>query len=898
MGGRLRDWLTRGRRRRLDPDADLAREIEAHLALEVEEQVGAGLAPGPARTAALRAFGNPRATREAASDQRRIVWLDTLRQDAQFAWRQIRRAPAFAATATLLLALGIGANTAIFSVINGFLRPLPVPEADRIVVVAAIKLDDPTGLRYEFSFPALEEYRRSATVFSDILAYDVRFGGITVQGKTTSFVSQGVTGNFFSGLGVVPAAGRLLVPGEGEHESVERILVLGHSFWERRFGADPGVVGSIVRIDGMPTRIIGVAPKGFRGLFEGVDMEGYVPIGRGIAHVSGREYLTNRSHRNLTMVARLRAGASIEQAQAAVEVIASRLAAAHPATEGDTTVRVIPEPLARPIPLTKWVTLLPLLRAMLLTLAGVVLLIACMNVANLQLVRAMARQREMAVRAALGSGRSRLVRLLLVESSMLAIGGTALGLLAGATASSALARSIQVGFEAPTLLDFGPDWRLFVYAAIVAAATTLSVGALPAWRASRAQVADLLHDGGRAASAGAGRQRTTGALVIAQIAGSALLLIVAGVFVRTLQQAQRIDLGFDPASVTTARLDPANLGYSRERGVEFYEELARRLASGPGVEQAANSFSQPLGYIFGGYDAYPVSSGRRRDDAQNVMGCNSVTPEFFTLLRIPIVRGRVFDDRDDIESPRVAIVNEQMAQRFWPGQDPLGQQIVVPETGPAPWQIVGIARMAKYYAVFEPPMPYFYLPQAQNPSLLRMVYVRSSRPSEEVAAFIEQTVRAIEPDLPIADLRSYTRGIAGNFGVVLFRAGAIQATAMGVLGLILAVVGMYGLVSYRTAQRSREIGIRLALGAQPRDVRGIVLRQGVAVAAWGIAIGLALAGGFVLVLDRLVMATSSLDLLTFGGVAGLLAATALVASDIPARRATRTDPVVVLRHEG
>jgi len=329
----------------------------------------------------------------------------------------------------------------------------------------------------------------------------------------------------------------------------------------------------------------------------------------------------------------------------------------------------------------------------------------------------------------------------------------------------------------------------------------------------------------------------------------------------------------------------------------FYTELERRIREWPGVEYVTTAFSQPFGLYFGGYAVYPETNAIRDGKRIWSSGANSVTPDYFAALRIPIVRGRRFTWDDDKPSRRVAIPNEAMAERFWPGEDPIGKKIVIPESESGPWEVIGVARDAKYAAVFEPRMSYLYLPQMQDSSMLRTVFIRSNRSFEDISLAFEREVHALEPDLPIADLRPFARGIARNLGFVLFSVGAIQAAATGVLGLTLAVIGIYGLISYRTAQRARELGIRLALGAQTRDVRALVLQQGGRLALLGIALGLTIALGFALVLSRILTIVSTIDPITFGGVTLLLATAALLACDIPARRATRIDPIVVLRHE-
>jgi predicted permease len=830
-----------------------------------------------------------------------MALLDSLIEDLRFAVRQIRSAPAFTATAALTLALGIGANTAIFSIVNGYLRPLPVPDPDRIVIVASVLPGDETGLRYRFSYPALEDYRREAAVFSDVFAFDVRIGGLRgTDGKTTQFVYHSVSGNFFSALGIAPAAGRLFLPGEGEQPNAEPLVVLGYSFWQRRFGGNPHVVGEFVQLNGQSTRVIGVAPEGFRGAFEGAEMEGYAPLGVESRHsktLTSSQYFTDRSVRFLTMMARLRPGVSLEQAQAAVDVVAKGLASQYPATEKGTGARVLAEPLARPMPLPFLTNLMPFVRMLLFGLASMVLLIACMNVANLLLVRATVRQREIAVRAALGAGRHRLVRLLLVESLLLAIVGASLGLVVARWISTAFVNSIDIGTDIPLVLDFHFDWRVFSYTLTTAVVTGLVVGVLPALRASRAEVTDLLHDGGRGGSAGAARQRVRSLLVMAQVAGSLALLVVAGLFVRNLHQAQYIDVGFDPANVLTVRLDPQQIGYESARANTFFDELDRRIRALPGVEASSMSFSVPLGYIAGGYVVRPEGESASKDGPRAAIGCNSVSPTYFETMRIPLVRGRAFTDRDIDGAPRVAIVNQTFAARVWPNQDPIGKRLEVPNIPGPSWQVVGVAHDSKYFAVFEYALPYFYLPQAQNSSFLRSFQIRSTIPLKGLAAMVQREIEALDRDMPIADLRPLRDTITGNIGFVMFRIGAMQATAMSILGLVLAIIGVYGVVSYRTTQRGREIGIRLALGAQSSDVRGLVLQQGAGLVISGIACGLLTTVVMTAMLKRFVVLVSVTDPLTFGLVTVVLAATALLACYLPARRAMRIDPVVALRQE-
>jgi predicted permease len=642
--------------------------------------------------------------------------------------------------------------------------------------------------------------------------------------------------------------------------------------------------------------VIGITPPAFHGLYQGAEIEGFVPLGTLQGRSSRPERLfTDRTLRPLTVLARLRPGVSVETAQAAVDVVARRLQARYP-QEKDVTVRVIPEPLARPVPMRFLSSLMPLIRGSMLGLAALVLLIACMNVANLLLVRATVRQREMAMRAALGSGRGRLIRLLLAESLMLSIAGTAAGLLLARWATGLFLGTIDIRNDIPLNLDFHYDWRVFLYAAVVSGVTGLLVGIVPALRASRADVRALLHDGGHG-SAGAGRQRLRGAMVVAQVAGSLVLLIVAGLCMRSLQQAQVVDLGFDAANVITARLDPHQIGYDEPRTIAFYDELERRLARLPGVASVGMSFSVPTGYILDGAPVAREGEILATEEPRANVTCNTVTPAFFDTLRIPILHGRGFTAQDTETSTRVVIVNETLARQMWPGQDPIGKRLIIPRWDGRLWEVVGVARDSKYIAVFEGQLPHMYFAMEQSPFFMRVVYVRSAAPPESLKMLVEREIHALDADMPIADARPLQEIVEGGVGFLIFHIGSVQAGAMGVLGLVLAVVGVYGVVSYGASLRTREMGIRVALGASPAAVRALVLRQGSMLVILGIVFGLAIAAAVTRTLSTFFVLVGSLDVATFATVTALLAAIALVACYLPARRAMRVDPMTALRHE-
>jgi predicted permease len=729
--------------------------------------------------------------------ERHVSWFQDLRQDVFYGLRMLRKSPAFAAVAVVSLALGIGANTGIFSMLNGFLRPLPVRAPEQLVVIAADMKGDETGLRTRFSYPALQNFRQ------------------------------------------------------------------------------------------------------FHGLYSIADMDGYMPL----ASLTGEDapidnpVFSDRAARPLTVFGRLKPGVSLEQAQTFMNVLAHRLEQQYPETDKGVGVRVIPEILARPLPMRFVVDIVPLIRFVLLLLAALVLLLACMNVANILLVRATVRQREMAIRAALGSGRARLIRQMLAESTLLALLGAGAGTVLGQWSSQAFLGSIDLATDLPYLLDFSFDWRVFSYTLAATLFTGLFIGMWPALRASRADAGAALHDGGRSNSGGPERQRVRALLVVGQVAGSLVLLVCAGLFVRSLRGIERVDLGFAPDHLLNARMNPRWAGYNPQRAKDFYRELKRRVQAWPEVRSASLAFSAPMGMYGAGM---PVSiEGRLIPAGQQipVVGCNYVDTTYFLNLQIPILRGRAFRESDDESAPRVAIVNQTMASRFWPNQDPIGKRLRTGQPGEPPIEVVGVARDGKYLAVFENALPYFYLADAQYFDPMRVLQIRTSVAPESLRARLEREIQSLDPNMPVADLQAMTRLLNGPQGFLTFRIGTIQAGAMGILGLLLALVGVYGVVSYGATQRTREIGIRVALGATPKAILGIILRQGVGLVLSGVCVGLLGAVALTRVLGRFLLQVSAGDPLTFAAIPRLLASVALLACYLPARRAMRVDPVAALRHE-
>ncbi len=825
--------------------------------------------------------------------------LRDLAGDLRYAVRQYRREPGVTLVLLITLALGIGANTGIFSMLNGLLRPLPVRAPAQLVVIAADTKGDDTGLRFRFSYPALEDFRHQSHSFSDIFAYSPRIGGLMAGGKTTQFTYSAITGNYFSALGVAPAAGRLLEPGEGESEHAPMLAVLGYSFWQRRFGGDPTIVGQQVRVDGRAATVIGVAAKGFHGVYEGLDMEGFLPLRALIPDENPERFpvFTSRTERPLTVLARLKPQVTVAAAQTEMNLLTRRLEKEYPETDKGTGARVVPEPLGRPIPLRPAMEMFPFIRFSLLFLAALVLAVACMNIANLLLVRATVREREMAIRAALGSGRGRLIRQMLTESVLLALLGAVAGFYAGEWASQAFARTIpKMVADLPVHFDTSFDWPVFTYALIAALASGGLIGIWPALRASRAEPGSALHEGSRTNSSGPQRQRVRGLLVAGQVAGSLVLLVAAGLFVRSLQSAQSLDLGYLPDHVLNARINPQWAGYDRQRTTDFYRELERRVKTWPEVQSAGLAYSAPLGLIGAGDAVY--IEGRSTDPSEQppMVGYNTVDSSYFGTMRIPIVRGRAFQDSDTETTRLVAVVNQAMVKRYWPNQDPIGKRFRMGSADAPPMEVVGVAHDAKYLFVVEGSLPYFYVPSTQVFSSMRVLHLRTLVDPERLYGRVEQEVHTLDPAMPVS-LSTMKSAVEGAQGFFILRVGAIQAASMGLLGVLLAAVGVYGVMSYSAAQRRREIGIRMALGATPRAVLALVIRQGVSMVVAGVAAGLAGAAAVAKILVRFLFSISFADPAILLAAASCLIAIALLACYLPARRAMQVEPMTALRHE-
>jgi predicted permease len=875
-------------------DREFSAELETNLQFHIEDSLRSGMSPAQARREAIMKLGGLEQTKEAYREQKGLPVLETLLQDIRFAARMLRKNPGITFVVVLTLALGVGANTAIFGLVNGLLlQRLPVPSAEQIVALVIQSGSSSLGA-LGFSYPQFVEFREQTApvceVFGSATAWRLNF---TAEGRSDTLTIGGVSSNYFSALGVKPALGRLVLPGEGEHPGEPTILVLSYSFWQRRFGGDPQVIGKQARVGGKQATIVGVMEKEFRGQFTVFEMDAYAPLSTVFDQSSANNFWNSRDIHLMLVLGRMKPGVTIAQGQSRFDVISRRLAAQYAVTDKDLSVRVMDERLSRPIPYANNAFIV--FSGLFLILGALVLLLACTNIANILMARASVRQREMAIRAALGGARYRLLRQMLTETMLTALLGGIAGVTLGAGLSR-LASSTHLS-NIPIRLGFGFDWRVFVYALAAVVLTAVSAGLSPALRATRADVNTVLHQGGRADAGGKARHKVRGDLMAAQVAGSLMLLIVAGLFVRSLSAVEHMDIGFDPNQLLNITLDPSLNNYTEIQTTEFYRSLGTKVRAFPGIQSVSLAASVPMGSTLGNQPVY--IEGRHVPFGQRAPGAffNCVDPPYFETLRIRVLLGRAFTDADSETSPRVAIVNETMARHFWPGENPIGKRFsLTSDAGPFV-EIVGVARDGKYRVLAEDPQSYFYVPLTQHFTAQRTLQIRSSMPPETLAPIVQREIQSFDANDPIEEIQTMKESLGGTLGYFIYRVGAALAAAMGLLGLLLAVVGVYGVVSYAATQRTQELGIRMALGASPRQILSLLLKQGIRLVTAGLLFGLAGAWALTRAMSSMLVGISPSDPLTYLSVSALLSSITLLACWIPARRAMRVDPMVALRYE-
>jgi predicted permease len=821
--------------------------------------------------------------------------MGTLLQDLRFAFRQLRKAPSFAVTAVLTLALGIGANTAIFSLVNSLiLKPLPVANPSQL---AELGQRQNHGLLFpQFSWPEYKQIRdESRSSFSDVFVHALGLDGFAVQGQQPQrIMTSYVSGNFFEGLGLKPAAGRLLLPSEGEVLGRDAVIVLSYDLWQEKFNSDVNAVGRQATINGHPFTIVGVAPKGFVGVQSFVKVAAYMPVSALVLEGTPADQLNSWTGRGFVIYGRLRPGVSFKQATAALGVVAQDLTRQHPDAEKKLELQALPEPTMR-IP-TGDPNTMSIMAALFLSLAGLVLLLACVNVANLVLVRATVREREMAIRSALGAQRFRLIRQMITESVTLALMGGVMGVILGTWASSLLSH-IDPHADLPVNLAFDFDWRIFLYSFAIALIAGIVVGLVPALRIAKSNVNTVLHEGSRGISRG--RHWMRDGLVAMQIAGSLVLLVVTGLFVRSLSAMQTMDFGFKPDHVLNLAVDANEIGMNEAQTRDFAGNVLTRLHQLPGVDYVAHAGTVPLGYFSSGDSMIIDGASNEVDLTAFGAGENIVSPEYLSVMGIDLVRGRGLTDGDDTHSRDVAVISESTARKYWPNQDAIGHTFRMSQEKDRKLEVVGIVRDAEFQ-IFggAKTRPFVYLPYAQHVTgnSLMVFQLRTEGDPLALATAAEKTIHSLAPQLPIFQVQSMRQGLYTLNGLLLFQIGATLAAIMGGLGLTLAVIGLYGVVSYAVSRRMHEIGLRMALGASRGDVFRMIYRQSIVIVAGGLGVGLILAilvaqaaGSFVVVSVR--------DPSTYAIVAIVLALAALGSCYLPARRAMAVEPMVALRED-
>jgi predicted permease len=810
--------------------------------------------------------------------------VNTFLQDLRYALRSLLKNPSLTLAAVLSLALGIGANTTVFTWVQAILlRPIPgAADPDRLL---AAVLENREGQQRSWSYPNYRDYRDRATL-ADAIAQGSLPMSLSVDGQAERAYGAIVSGNYFQVLGIQPAAGRLLTPEDDRTKGGHPVAVISHAYWVRRFAASPSIVGKDVIINSTPMTIVGVSQPGFLGSFLGVAASAFVPMAMQ-PQMAGSDRLDTRGSSWMQTLVRLRPGATQDQAQAEASTIMGQLDQEYRTGIDGRGIRVV-VPWQAPFGAPN--ALAPIL-GVLSVVVALVLLIACANVANLLLSRAVGRRREIAIRVSLGANRWRLVRQLLTESLLLSLAAGA-----GGVAMAYWTSGVLMAFAPPTDLPIDFSLRVntvtLAYAFAVSVVTGVLFGLAPALQASRPRTVDALKEEAGRGSGGRTGHRLRGALVVAQVAVCVVLLIGATLFVRSLQAAQDIDTGFDRDGVLIASFDLFPNGYTPDTGRQLQHRLAEVVGSLPGVDAFAFGRIVPLGIGGSSQMGTSIDGYTPGPDEQMSLNYNIVGPRYFETMKIAIARGREFTAADTRESQRVLIVNETMANMYWRGRDPIGARV---RTGGEDYRVVGIAKDIKYQQIAERPRPFMYLPLDQYYTSSVVMHVRTRGEPGAMLAAVRDAVRSVDPNLPLFDARTLNEHLkAAVFAQTM---GANLLGAMGMLALLLAAVGLYGVIAYAVSQRTQEMGIRLALGAAPRDLLRMIVRQGLTLTAVGLGIGLALAFAVTGVMTSLLPGITPRDPLTFIAVPAVLLAVAAGAALIPARRAGSTDPVVALRYQ-
>jgi putative ABC transport system permease protein len=877
---RLRSLL-----RRDQVEQELDEELQYHLERQIEENLAAGMTAEDARYSALRAMGGIALQKERCRDMRRVNLIEDFLQDLRYGMRVLARNPVFTAVAVLTLALGIGANTAVFSVVNGvLLRPLPYNNPDRIITIW-----EPSRGGHTLGLTDVEffDIRDRNQVFEEVAAYATGAINFTGVGEPERVTATWVSSGFFQVLGIHPAWGRVITT-EDDKPDPARVVVLSYGLWQRRFAGDQSVIGRQVSINGNSRTIIGVMPPGFQ--FESGEVEMWLPLGLDPANVSPGD-------RSYSAIGRLRPAVKLEQARAEMNTTAALLAEEYktrfPKGANSTSSLNL-------IPLHELIVgdVRPVLLLLLVSI-GFVLLIACANVANLHLARAAARQKEIALRLALGAGRLRIIRQLLTESLILSVLGGAAGLLLAYWGVGALLALSPASL--PRTGEVGIDKTVLLFTLAVSLLAGIVFGLVPGLRFSRPDLHASLKEGGRS-TAGSSSRRTRHLLVISELALAVVLLAGAGLTIKSFIRLLNVDPGFDPRNVLTARISLPQSKYPQHQQIDaFYKQLLERLEGAPGVETAGTVTVLPLSGMNSNASFEIEGRPRASDEVVQNADYRMVSLNYFRAMGIPLLEGRYFTATDRQDAPGVILINEAMKHDFWPGEEALGKRINLGVPG-SPWlTIIGIIKDVKHKALNVTPKPEFYFLHSQNAYKALGIYrsltlaVRGTAEPVALTSVVKSAVQAIDNDVPVAKVETMERILSSSVAQPRFT--MLLLAIFAIVALLLAAVGIYGVMAYSVGQRKHEIGIRMALGAQQRDVVRLIVGQGMGMAVIGIGIGLVLAFALTRVMSGLLFEVSTTDTPTFVVISLLPMAVALVASLLPARRALKVDPLEALRYE-
>ncbi|HKD45257.1 MAG TPA: ABC transporter permease [Candidatus Angelobacter sp.] len=812
--------------------------------------------------------------------------MTSLLQDVRYGWRTLGKSPGFTAVAVLTLALGIGANSTIFSWINAtLLHPLPgVSDTQGLVTFSrGGSFND-----LAFSYPDLQDLRLANKSFSGIAAFGTIPVTLTGVGRPERVWATEVSANYFDVLGLRPYRGSTFLPTDDERHTAPAV-VISYGFWQTHFAAEDSAIGQKVSINHHPFTVVGIAPPRFQGTQTGLRSEMWIPLAWGVHGMLLPDLFKMRQSEWLLLMGRLRRGIETPAAQQEMTELLEQIARNFPDSHRQSNVVTL-DPLWRSPLGANGAAGLFVLLPMLLAIAGVVLLLACVNVANLLLVRSVARRRELAVRLSLGAGRWRLVRQLLVESLLLAGAGGAVALLITSWSAGTFTRFVPPS-DLPIVLTMPLDRSVLLATAAISVVTCLVFGILPALRSARLTPVAVLKEEGTSVSGTLNKARLSSGLVVAQMSLSLLLLICAGLFLRSFEESQRFDPGFNPENVLLARFDLDAAGYSKTEGIQFQRQLLLKLEALPEAKSACMATWLPLGFTWSPVLIKPENYAPQPSESMKV-GSSTVSPDYLKTMQIPLLDGREFTLEDTEKEQPVAIVNQAFVDRYWPHQEPIGKKVSID----GKWtSVIGVARNSDYSRLNEPPQPFVYLSLFQNYYSSAAVHVRVSGDPMRFAAMLDKTVQELAPDLALFDLSPLKNRVL--LASTLTRIAGTLVGAFGTIALILAAIGIYAVIAYTTRQRTREIGIRMAVGAQQRDIRMLVLGQGMRLTIIGLAFGVAISLLLTRFLKVLLFGIASTDALTYLSVALLLSLVSLAACYIPARRAMQVEPVTALRHE-